>query len=92
LMRDEAMRGTGYYPGSEEQTYRMERDELNLAGTAEVPLTAFRMGEILEEKELPIKFAGMSTCFRVLDARRAPQAKTPTAFTGFTSSTRSSRL
>jgi seryl-tRNA synthetase len=64
LMKDEAMRGTGYYPGAEEQTYRMERDELNLAGTAEVPLTAFRMGEILEEKDLPIKFAGMSTCFR----------------------------
>jgi seryl-tRNA synthetase len=64
LMRDEAMRGTGYYPGSEEQTYRMEKDEVNLAGTAEVPLTAFRMGEILEEKELPIKFVGMSTCFR----------------------------
>lgn len=64
LMKDEAMRGTGYYPGSEEQTYRMEKDEVNLAGTAEVPLTAFRMGEILEEKELPIKFAGMSTCFR----------------------------
>ncbi|MGD0572417.1 MAG: serine--tRNA ligase [Sedimentisphaerales bacterium] len=64
LMRDEAMRGTGYYPGSEEQTYRMEKDEVNLAGTAEVPLTAYRMGEILEEKELPIKFVGMSTCFR----------------------------
>jgi seryl-tRNA synthetase len=64
LMRDEAMRGTGYYPGSEEQTYRMEKDEVNLAGTAEVPLTAYRMGEILDEKELPIKFAGMSTCFR----------------------------
>lgn len=64
LMRDEAMRGTGYYPGSEEQTYRMEKDEVNLAGTAEVPLTAFRMGEILEEKEVPIKFVGMSTCFR----------------------------
>jgi seryl-tRNA synthetase len=127
LMQDEAMRGTGYYPGSEEQTYRTEEDreegfvmlgtqstsvaevqtyhmegdqeipgngvravssprfenqdeimtrpifeqrpptekgQLNLAGTAEVPLTAYRMGEILDEKELPIKFAGMSTCFR----------------------------
>ena len=39
-------------------------DELNLAGTAEVPLTAYRMGEILNEEDLPIKFAGMSTCFR----------------------------
>jgi seryl-tRNA synthetase len=64
LMKDEAMRGTGYYPGSEEQTYRMEADELNLAGTAEVPLTAYRMGEILNEEDLPLKFAGMSTCFR----------------------------
>lgn len=64
LMKDEAMRGTGYYPGSEEQTYRMERDELNLAGTAEVPLTAYRSGEILSEEDLPLKFAGMSTCFR----------------------------
>jgi seryl-tRNA synthetase len=64
LMRDEAMRGTGYYPGSEEQTYRMEKDELSLAGTAEVPLTAYRMGEILQEGELPLKFVGLSTCFR----------------------------
>lgn len=64
LMKDEAMKGTGYYPGSEEQTYRMESDELNLAGTAEVPLTAYRMGEILNEEDLPLKFAGMSTCFR----------------------------
>jgi seryl-tRNA synthetase len=64
LMRDEAMRGTGYYPGSEEQTYRIERDELNLAGTAEVPLTAYHMGEILNSDGLPLKFVGMSSCFR----------------------------
>jgi seryl-tRNA synthetase len=64
LMRDEAMQGTGYYPGAEEQTYRMERDELNLVGTAEVPLTAYRMGEILQEEELPLKTIGLSSCFR----------------------------
>lgn len=64
LMRDEAMRGTGYFPGSEEQTYQMERDGLNLAGTAEVPVTAYYMGEILEEKQLPAKFVGLSSCFR----------------------------
>ncbi len=64
LMKDEAMRGTGYYPGSEEQTYRMEKDQLNLVGTAEVPLTAYRMGEIFDESELPLKFAGLSSCFR----------------------------
>lgn len=64
LMRDEAMQGTGYYPGSEEQTYRMEKDELSLAGTAEVPLTAYHMGEILPEQELPLKFVALSSCFR----------------------------
>jgi seryl-tRNA synthetase len=64
LMKDEAMRGTGYYPGSEEQTYRMEKDELNLAGTAEVPLTAYRMGEILDAEELPLKYVALSSCFR----------------------------
>jgi len=64
LMRDEAMMGTGYYPGSEEQTYRMERDELNLVGTAEVPLTAYRMGELLQAQELPLKYVALSSCFR----------------------------
>ncbi len=64
LMKDEAMRGTGYFPGAEEQTYRMERDDLNLAGTAEVPVTAYHLGEILSEEQLPIKSVAMSTCFR----------------------------
>ncbi len=64
LMKNEAMAGTGYYPGSEEQTYRMERDELNLAGTAEVPLTAYYMGEILPQEAMPKKFVGLSTCYR----------------------------
>jgi seryl-tRNA synthetase len=64
LMRNEAMQGTGYFPGAEEQTYQMERDELNLVGTAEVPLTAYRMGEILSPEELPLKSVGLSSCFR----------------------------
>ena len=64
LMREEAMRGTGYFPGSEEQTYMLERDELSLAGTAEVPLTAFHSNEILNEDEMPIKMCALSTCFR----------------------------
>jgi len=64
LMKDEAMKGTGYYPGSEDQTYRMEKDQLNLVGTAEVPLTAYRMGEILDTDELPLKYVALSSCFR----------------------------
>jgi seryl-tRNA synthetase len=64
LVRDEAMIGTGFFPGSEDQTYRMEKDELSFAGTAEVPLTAYRMGEILKAEELPLKYVGLSSCFR----------------------------
>jgi seryl-tRNA synthetase len=64
LMKDEAMKGTGYYPGSEDQTYRMEKDQLNLVGTAEVPLTAYRMGEILDAEGLPLKYVALSSCFR----------------------------
>src|SRR5262249_58455727 len=63
-VKDEMMRGTGYYPGGEEQAYRCERDEKSLVGTAEVPLTAFHMDEILDERELPKKYAAVSTCFR----------------------------
>jgi len=64
LAKDEVMRGTGYFPGSEEQTYQMEKDNLSLVGTAEVPLTAYHMGEILRADELPKKFVAMSSCFR----------------------------
>jgi seryl-tRNA synthetase len=64
LARDEVMRGTGYFPGSEEQTYQMEKDQLSLVGTAEVPLTAYHMGEILNADELPKKYVSLSSCFR----------------------------
>lgn len=64
LMRDEVMMGTGYFPGAEEQTYQMQRDNLNLAGTAEVPVTAYYSGEILAEDQLPVKSVALSTCFR----------------------------
>jgi seryl-tRNA synthetase len=64
LMRDEAMQGTAWFPGSEDQTYRMEKDELNLAGTAEVPVTAYHMGEILKAEQLPLKYVALSSCFR----------------------------
>jgi len=64
LMRDEVMMGTGFFPGAEDQTYQMEKDGLNLAGTAEVPLTAYHKGEILTEEQLPLKYVALSTCFR----------------------------
>jgi seryl-tRNA synthetase len=64
LMKEEAMKGTAYFPSGEDQTYQMDNDLLSLAGTAEVPLTAYHMGEILNADELPKKYVGLSTCFR----------------------------
>ena len=64
LVKEEVMYGTGYFPTGRDQAYLCERDELSLVGTAEVPLTAYRFNEILQEAELPIKTCAMSTCFR----------------------------
>ncbi len=64
LVRDFAMVGTAYFPGGEEQAYRVEKDGLNLIGTGEVPLTAFHAGEILEEADLPKRYVTRSVCFR----------------------------
>jgi len=64
LVRDPAMVGTAYFPGGEDQAYQLEKDNLNLVGTAEVPLTSFRAGEILDPEELPLRFVAQSYCFR----------------------------
>jgi seryl-tRNA synthetase len=64
MVREEAMYGTGFLPADEAQLYTTTEDELYLVGTAEVPLAAFRMGEIVDEAELPLRYAGYSTCFR----------------------------
>ncbi|MBI3327272.1 MAG: serine--tRNA ligase, partial [Nitrospinae bacterium] len=64
LVKDEAMIGTAYFPGGEEQAYRVEKDELSLIGTAEVPVTAYHYDEILSEAELPKRYVGMSACYR----------------------------
>jgi seryl-tRNA synthetase len=64
LVKDEAMIGTAYFPGGEEQAYRVEKDEVNLIGTAEVPLTAYHYDEVLNEAELPKRYVGMSACYR----------------------------
>jgi seryl-tRNA synthetase len=64
MVREEAMYGTGFLPADEAQLYTTTEDELYLVGTAEVPLAAFRMGEIIDEADLPLRYAGYSTCFR----------------------------
>lgn len=64
LVRDAAMFGTGFFPGGEEQTYRCEKDGLNLIGTSEVPVTSLHGGEMLAEEDLPKRYVARSACFR----------------------------
>lgn len=64
MVRYEAMEGTAYFPGGEEQAYKMAKDELFLIGTAEVPLTSIHSGEILDEAELPKRYVACTPCFR----------------------------
>jgi seryl-tRNA synthetase len=64
LVREEAMYGTGFFPTDEVNIYAVERDELYLIGTSEVPLAALHAGEILDTDGLPLRYAGYSTCFR----------------------------
>ena len=64
LVREEAMYGTGFLPGGEEQLYVAREDDLYLVGTSEVPLASFHRDEILEPGDLPRRYVGYSTCFR----------------------------
>jgi len=63
LVNREAMTGTGYFPWGHDDHYQTQDDSI-LAGTSEVALTAYHMGETLNEKDLPIKMVGISPCFR----------------------------
>jgi seryl-tRNA synthetase len=64
IVNPECLIGTGYFPGGEEDAYRMERDNQWLIWTSEIPVTAYHMDEVLEEKDLPKKYCGYSACYR----------------------------
>jgi seryl-tRNA synthetase len=64
LVREKAMYGTGFLPTDDVNLYYIERDELYLTGTSEVALAGLHMEEILAADDLPIRYAGYSTCFR----------------------------
>ena len=64
LVREGPLYGTGFFPGEREMIYEVEKDELFLVGTSEVALAALHADEILEADALPIRYAGISTCFR----------------------------
>ena len=64
LVREQALYGTGMLPDTEQQIYRLADDDLYLVGTSEVSLASLHAGEILGADELPLRYAGFSTCFR----------------------------
>lgn len=64
LVREEAMFGSGFLPTDAVNIYVTEPDELYLVGTSEVSLAALHATEILDEGDLPVRYAGYSTCFR----------------------------
>jgi seryl-tRNA synthetase len=64
LVNDKAMIGTGFFPLGTEDTYALDRDGLYLVGTSEVPLVSIHREEILDGAQLPIRYAGWSTCYR----------------------------
>jgi seryl-tRNA synthetase len=64
LVREEALYGTGFFPGEREMIYEVPRDDLFLVGTSEVSLASLHADAILEPGTLPLRYAGFSTCFR----------------------------
>lgn len=63
IVRREPFMGTGYLPQSEEDLYKTQDGDY-LAGTAEVGAMGYYMEEVLDKKDLPVKFFAFSPCFR----------------------------
>jgi seryl-tRNA synthetase len=64
LVQPHAMQGTGQLPKFADQLYHCQHDELLLIPTAEVPVTNYHAGEILEAAQLPLKYTAHTPCFR----------------------------
>ncbi len=65
MLKDQMARGTGYFEATDEkEAYYLPEDKMYLAGTSEQPLVSMHSDEILNFKDLPIRYVGFSTCFR----------------------------
>ena len=66
LVSSKVLEGTGFNPRTSDQSdeYFIEGEDLALIATAEIALTGYHMGEIIDEKDLPLLYAGYSACFR----------------------------
>lgn len=66
LVNSRTMTGTGFAPRTSDQSdeYSIDGEDLSLIATAEISLTGLHADEIIDEKDLPLKYAGLSPCYR----------------------------
>lgn len=65
MVNEKTANGTGFSPkGEEDQIYTIEGEDLSLIATAEIPITGYHAGEILDEKDLPLLYVGISPAYR----------------------------
>ena len=66
MVNSRTMTGTGFAPRTSDQSdeYNIEGEDLSLIATAEISLTGLHTDEIIDEKDLPLKYAGLSPCYR----------------------------
>jgi len=64
LVKEYIMIGGGFLPTYREDVYKIEDEDLFLAGTSEAPLVGMHADEILYQDEFPLRYAGFSTCYR----------------------------
>ncbi len=63
LVNEKTVMGTGYLPHGADEVYKTQ-DDLYLIGTSELALVAYHQDELLQEKQLPLRYVGFSSCFR----------------------------
>lgn len=63
MLNRAVMEGAGYLPGLEEEVYQTQ-DDTYMAATSEHPLAGYHMNEVLSSELLPLRYVGISTCFR----------------------------
>jgi seryl-tRNA synthetase len=64
MVKERAMQGTGFFPLGREEAYSIPADELFLIGTSEVALVSMHCDDVLDAASLPVRYAGISPCFR----------------------------
>ncbi len=64
IVKERALQGTGFFPLGREEAYAITADELFLVGTSEVSLVCLHCDDTLDGTKLPLRYAGISACFR----------------------------